>query len=79
MTSENIKTNIATNLNARMHEIGMSQTQLSKISGIKQPNISAYIRQTRTPDVNTLYRLCKILNMSMQDMIKEREGSSYDG
>ncbi len=50
---------------------GMSQTELSKQTGISQTHLSAYALGKVDMSGKKLYRMAKILGVSMEELIEE--------
>lgn len=47
-----------------IRESGMTQTELARKLGIKQPTINQYLSGRAMPALDTLANLCKILNVT---------------
>ena len=56
-------------LKARMEEFEMTQTELSKLTGIAQPDISVYISGKIVPSAITVVKLARALNMTTDELI----------
>lgn len=55
-----------------MNVRGVTQEMLSDRTGISQPMISQYVRGNRTPSIFKLYKICKVLNCSVDDLVCRR-------
>lgn len=64
---------IGKNITARRHQLKMTQEQLAELSNLSVNYISKIERGT-TPKINakTLYQLAKSLNVSMENLLKEK-------
>lgn len=56
-----------------LEERGMTQAELSRLSGIKESNISYIVNNDRSVRENTLRRICAALNCKAEDIWKEVE------
>lgn len=56
-------------LKARMDEFNLTQMDLSKRTGVPQPDISMYINGKYIPSVTTVVKLARALNMTTDDLI----------
>ena len=52
---------------------GISQEVLSGLADIGRTHLSAIERGERKPTLETLYRICKALDVKMSDVVKEIE------
>lgn len=59
ITTEQIRKRIAEAIN----QSGISQTELAKRLGIKQPTVCQYLNGRSMPALDTLANLCKILDL----------------
>lgn len=64
---------IGKNITARKHQLKMTQEQLAELSNLSVNYISKIERGT-TPKISakTLYQLAKSLNVSMENLLKEK-------
>lgn len=64
---------IGKNITARRHQLKMTQEQLAELSNLSVNYISKIERGT-TPKISakTLYQLAKSLNVSMENLLKEK-------
>ena len=56
-------------LKVRMDEFKLTQMELSKLTGVPQPDISVYINGKYTPSVITVVKLARALNMGTDELI----------
>ena len=47
----------------------MTQTEIAKQLGITQSTVSKYLRQNKFPSIDTFANLCKILDVSADDIL----------
>ena len=78
LVGENIKRTFAANLQAKMREYDLTQTELGRRLGINATTVSEWCRGTVLPRSNRLEQLCEILNCepaellgSVQDAVDE--------
>lgn len=48
---------------------GLSQTEIAKQLGITQSTVSKYMRRDKYPAIDTFANLCKILDVSSDDVL----------
>ena len=58
-------------MRARRKELGLSQDQLSALSGVHQGTISAAERGSRTPGVDIVLNLCQALGISPNELFQK--------
>ena len=63
-----IKTNIANNIGYYRKKMGMTQTQLADFLGVKTTTVSTWERGASSPDIETLYEICKLFGVSLDEM-----------
>lgn len=63
-----IKENISNNLVYYRKRIGLTQSQLAEKLGVKTTTVSTWERGASSPDIETLYDICRILGVSLDDM-----------
>ncbi len=68
LTDEEIKREFTIRFNDMMERRRMTQTELSKLTGIPQPQISKYINGQSLPGFIHLDRICKALQCSADDL-----------
>ena len=54
-------------------ERGLTQTALSIASGVSRVNISKYESGLSDPTINTAMKLAKAMNVTMNDLIDDKE------
>ena len=59
ITLEQIQTRLA----EEIEQSGLSQSEIARRLGIKQPQISCYVHGKKLPALDTLANLCKILDI----------------
>ncbi len=59
----------SSNLECLLQDVGMTQLELSKISGMTQAAISQLISGDRDPMVSTLLRICHALKTTPNDLL----------
>ena len=63
---------IGVRLQNRAHDLGMKQNEIAKALGIPPTTLSGYFKDYREPDVDTLIRLAKALDTTVEYLIGER-------
>lgn len=48
---------------------GLTQTEIAKQLGITQSTVSKYVRRDKYPSIDTFANLCKILDVSADDIL----------
>ena len=48
---------------------GLTQAEIAKRIGVKQPQISCYIKGTKMPEIDTLANLCVILDLDANEIL----------
>lgn len=70
-----MKKSIAANLQQAMREKGMTQSDLSKASGIGRSSISQYLSGRNTPEPERIARLAECLDVDPEDLVGAEEGN----
>jgi transcriptional regulator with XRE-family HTH domain len=52
---------------------GLSQEKLAELAGLHRTYISDIERGVRNPTITTIFTLCKALNITMSELLKEFE------
>lgn len=52
-----------------IEQSGMTQSEIARKLGIKQPQISCYVHGKKLPALDTLANLCKILDIDANDIL----------
>lgn len=80
-----IRDSISSNIVYYRKKAGLTQGQLALKIGVKATSVSSWERGANAPDIETLYELCKLFGVSLDEMygVKEDEedkdgGQSYD-
>lgn len=63
-----IKENISNNIVYYRKKTGLTQGQLAEKLGVKTTTVSTWERSASSPDIETLYDICKIFNVSLDEM-----------
>lgn len=81
-----IKENISNNIVYYRKKIGLTQSQLAEKLGVKTTTVSTWERGASSPDIETLYDICKIFDVTLDEMygVNTEKGltqteHSYDG
>lgn len=60
---------IRNNLQTAIKESGMTQTELAKRLGIRQTQISCYLKGLKMPALDTFANLCEVLDLDANDIL----------
>ena len=63
-----IKESIAKNIAFYRKKANMTQSQVASALSVKTTTVSTWERGASVPDIETLYNLCKILGVSLEDI-----------
>lgn len=63
-----IKENISNNIVYYRKKTGLTQSQLAEKLGVKTTTVSTWERGASSPDIETLYDICKIFDVSLDEM-----------
>lgn len=63
-----IKENISNNIVYYRKKTGLTQSQLAEKLGVKTTTVSTWERGASSPDIETLYDICKIFDISLNEM-----------
>lgn len=69
MTEERWNQEFAKKLGRKLDVAGISQKELSGLSGVSETSISRYLAGTQTPKVYVLMLIAKALNASIYELI----------
>lgn len=69
LTGGGVKHTFSKNLQTRMRDYGLTQTELAKRMGLPQSTISEWCRGTVLPRSNRLERLCTVFNCEPEDLL----------
>ena len=61
---------LGNNIVNRLQEIGMSQRRLAKLIGVTESALSRWVNGQREPRASMLYKISKILGVTMDDLMK---------
>lgn len=68
--------NIGENIKKARKAAGVSQKELAEQTGVYQKDISRWENGERTPSVVALAQICKVLNVSADDILELRKNKS---
>lgn len=74
--SENIREIVAKNLLFYRKKNKITQKELAEKLGVKHNAISAWENGVNSIDIDTLFKVCKIFNVTVNDMYDMKEDSS---
>ena len=63
-----IRKNIQANISKYRKKSGLSQAELAQKIGVKNSTVSSWERGANAPDIETLFRICKLFNVTVADM-----------
>lgn len=66
-------TTIQENIAKEIKNSGLSQTEIARQLGVKQPTVGQYISGRATPSLNTFANLCVILDVDPADILCTRK------
>lgn len=69
MANENIDAKITENLKREIETSGKSKTEIAKAIGVTSATVSQYCSGRAQPTLATLYRLCRFLDLSADDIL----------
>lgn len=72
-TDDRLTTEIATLLRRAKQDCGLSFQELMERTGFAQSAIVNWLNGTRSPQIESFYRLCKAMNVSPADILREAE------
>jgi transcriptional regulator with XRE-family HTH domain len=61
------------NLRARSRALGLSDAEVARRAGISARRMSFYVTGDRAPDLRTLVRLARVLDISVDDLVRDME------
>ncbi len=73
-----IKTSIANNINFYRKRANLTQSQLAEKIGVKTTTVSTWERGASSPDIETLYIICKLFNVSLDEMYGVNTENGYE-
>ena len=65
---------IGNNINALLRERRMKQKELAALIGVTEPTMSNWITGIRQPTCYGLFRISKVLGVTMEELMKGIEG-----
>ena len=63
-----IRDNISKNITFYRKKAGLTQVQLADQLGVKTTSVSSWERGANAPDIETLYKACRIFNVTLDEM-----------
>ena len=72
-----IRNTVANSICFYRKKIGLTQSQLAERLGVKTTTVSTWECGASSPDIETLYNLCKIFNVSLDDMYGVNTENGY--
>ena len=63
-----IRKNIQANISKYRKKSGLSQAELAQKIGVKNSTVSSWERRANAPDIETLFSICKLFNVTVADM-----------
>lgn len=73
-----IKDNISNNIVYYRKKSGLTQGQLAEKLNVKTTTVSTWERGASSPDIETLYTICTILGISLDDMYGVNTEEGFD-
>lgn len=64
----NIRENISNNITFYRKKMKLTQEELANKINVKKTSVSSWERKANSPDIETLYELCKLFNISLEEM-----------
>ena len=68
MTEFSLRQNICSNIAKYRKQAGISQTKLANYLQVSRSNVSTWERGVNPPDIETLFKICKLFNVKVSDM-----------
>lgn len=63
-----IRDNISNSIVFYRKKLGLTQSQLAEKLGVKTTSVSSWERGANAPDIETLYAICKLFDISLDEM-----------
>ena len=63
-------------IKAVLHEKGVTQTWLAEHLGKSYNMVNSYVQNRQQPRLEVLYHIAKILNVSVKDLLLEKENNT---
>lgn len=64
----NIRENISNNITFYRKKMKLTQEELANKINVKKTSVSSWEHKANSPDIETLYELCKLFNISLEEM-----------
>lgn len=71
-------TGIGMRISEKMDILGLKQVDIIKITGISKTAISNYVNGNRVPDTMSIYKLSKVLNVSIEYLLTGEETVAHN-
>lgn len=65
-------------MKARARELGLSDTKVAERAGLAQTRYAAYAVDKYEPDLGTLLRICRVLQLTPNDLLGWTEGGDTE-
>lgn len=69
MTKEQWRYEFSFRLRKRMKRKGYNQRQLAELTGLSEVTLSRYINGVREPSSSVVYRIAKVLNCTVDELV----------
>lgn len=63
-----IRDNISHNIICYRKRLGLTQAQLAEKLSVKTTSVSSWERGANAPDIETLYKICRLFHLTMDEM-----------
>lgn len=63
-----IRDSISKNISLYRKQFGLTQSQLAEKLGVKTTSVSSWERGANAPDIETLYDICQLFNITLDEM-----------
>ena len=59
-----------TNIAQALSDIGMTQRELARLTGLSEVTVSRYVQGVRYPTAYSLWKISQVLKVPMEDLVK---------
>ena len=70
---KDIKEKVIKNIFKLLKQKGLKKIELANYLNVHDSTISAWVNGRNTPDISTLYKICKFLNVQINTLFEEKE------